>query len=36
MEVIIRPTAESAAAELQGSEYYRWVFATEPEWAEFR
>jgi hypothetical protein len=25
-----------AAAELQGSEYYRWVFATEPEWAEFR
>jgi glucosamine-6-phosphate deaminase len=27
---------EEAAAELQGSEYYRWVFATEPEWAEFR
>ena len=27
---------EDAAADLQGSEYYRWVFATEPEWAEFR
>jgi glucosamine-6-phosphate deaminase len=27
---------EAAAANLQGTEYYRWVFATEPEWAEFR
>jgi glucosamine-6-phosphate deaminase len=27
---------EDAAADLQGSEYYRWVFATEPEWAAFR
>jgi glucosamine-6-phosphate deaminase len=27
---------EAAATALQGIEYYRWVFATEPEWAEFR
>ena len=27
---------EAAAAELQGVEYYRWIFANEPEWAEFR
>jgi glucosamine-6-phosphate deaminase len=27
---------EAAATELQGTEYYRWIFATEPEWAEFR
>ena len=25
-----------AAAELQGAEYYRWVFGNEPEWAEFQ
>jgi len=25
-----------AAAELQGTEYYRWVFGNEPEWAEFQ
>lgn len=27
---------EEAAAELQGKDYYRWIFANEPEWAEFR
>jgi len=27
---------ESAAAQLQGREYYDFVFANEPEWAEFR
>jgi glucosamine-6-phosphate deaminase len=27
---------EPAASELQGGAYYRWVFANEPEWAEFR
>lgn len=27
---------EAAATALQGTEYYRWIFATEPEWAEFR
>jgi glucosamine-6-phosphate deaminase len=27
---------EEAAAELKGIEYYRWVFANEPEWAEFQ
>jgi len=27
---------EEAAAELQGTDYYRWIFANEPEWAEFR
>ena len=27
---------EDAASGLQGSEYYRWIFANEPEWAEFR
>lgn len=27
---------EAAASELQGGAYYRWVFANEPEWAEFR
>lgn len=27
---------EPAAARLQGTEYYRWIFATEPEWHEFR
>lgn len=26
---------ESAAANLQGIEYYRWIFENEPEWAEF-
>jgi glucosamine-6-phosphate deaminase len=25
-----------AASQLQGADYYRWVFANEPEWAEFR
>jgi glucosamine-6-phosphate deaminase len=27
---------EAAASRLQGVEYYRWIFANEPEWAEFR
>jgi glucosamine-6-phosphate deaminase len=27
---------EAAAARLQGQEYYRWIFASEPEWAPFR
>jgi glucosamine-6-phosphate deaminase len=27
---------ESAAGRLEGSEYYRRIFATEPEWEEFR
>jgi glucosamine-6-phosphate deaminase len=27
---------EEAASQLQGAEYYRWIFANEPEWAEFR
>lgn len=27
---------EAAAAELQGREYYYWIFRNEPEWAEFR
>lgn len=27
---------ELAAKELQGGDYYRWVFANEPEWEEFR
>jgi len=27
---------ESAAAGLQGTEYYRWIFENEPEWQEFR
>ncbi len=27
---------EAAAAKLQGAEYYRWIFANEPEWGEFR
>jgi glucosamine-6-phosphate deaminase len=27
---------EAAASELQGCAYYHWVFANEPEWAEFR
>ena len=27
---------ESAATKLQGSDYYRWVFANEPEWQEFQ
>lgn len=27
---------EDAAAQLQGQDYYRWVFRNEPEWAEFR
>jgi glucosamine-6-phosphate deaminase len=26
----------AAASQLQGADYYRWVFANEPEWAEFR
>lgn len=26
----------SAAAHLQGVEYYRWIFENEPEWADFR
>lgn len=27
---------QAAADKLQGSDYYRWVFANEPEWQEFR
>ncbi len=27
---------EEAASRLQGSAYYRWIFANEPEWADFR
>ena len=27
---------EAAAAQLQEQEYYRWLFANEPEWAAFR
>ncbi len=27
---------EHAATRLQAQEYYRWIFATEPEWAEYR
>ncbi len=27
---------QSAAAQLQGTAYYRWIFNNEPEWAEFR
>ena len=27
---------EDAAVELQGQEYYRWVFEHEPEWQAFR
>ena len=27
---------ESAATKLQGANYYRWVFANEPEWQEFQ
>jgi glucosamine-6-phosphate deaminase len=27
---------EAASAGLQGKDYYRWIFANEPEWQEFR
>jgi len=27
---------EAAASRLQGTDYYRWIFENEPEWAEFR
>lgn len=27
---------ESAARQLQGADYYRWIFANEPEWTEFQ
>jgi glucosamine-6-phosphate deaminase len=27
---------EDAAVKLQAQDYYRWIFATEPEWAEYR
>ena len=27
---------EAAAAKLQGTDYYRWIFATEPEWEPYR
>ncbi|MEI7731245.1 MAG: glucosamine-6-phosphate deaminase [Verrucomicrobiota bacterium] len=27
---------EAAASRLQGTEYYRWIFANEPEWAEYQ
>jgi glucosamine-6-phosphate deaminase len=27
---------EAAASKLRGTDYYRWIFQNEPEWAEFR
>ncbi|MFA6546286.1 MAG: hypothetical protein WCS99_17840 [Limisphaerales bacterium] len=27
---------EAAAAKLQGVDYYRWIFANEPEWEPYR
>jgi glucosamine-6-phosphate deaminase len=27
---------EAAASQLQGAEYYRWIFENEPEWEEYR
>jgi hypothetical protein len=27
---------EAAAADLQGIEYYHWIFRNEPEWADFQ
>jgi glucosamine-6-phosphate deaminase len=27
---------EAAGANLQGADYYRWIFAHEPEWEPFR
>lgn len=27
---------EAAATELEGTDYYRWIFQNEPEWAEYR
>ena len=27
---------EAAAAELQGKEYYNWIFENEPEWEPYR
>ena len=27
---------EAAAAQLKEKEYYRWIFANEPEWEEYR
>jgi len=27
---------EEAAAELKGTDYYRWIFANEPEWEDYR
>jgi glucosamine-6-phosphate deaminase len=27
---------EAAASKLEGSDYYRWIFANEPEWEEYR
>jgi nitric oxide reductase large subunit len=27
---------EAAASKLQAADYYRWIFANEPEWEEFR
>jgi glucosamine-6-phosphate deaminase len=27
---------QAAASQLQGQDYYRWIFDNEPEWAEFR
>lgn len=27
---------EAASGQLQGAEYYRWIFENEPEWSEFR
>jgi glucosamine-6-phosphate deaminase len=27
---------EAAAGKLQAADYYRWIFANEPEWEEFR
>jgi glucosamine-6-phosphate deaminase len=28
-------TDEAAATELEGRDYYRWIFANEPEWQNF-
>ena len=27
---------EAAAADLEGREYYQWIYDSEPEWKEFR
>ncbi len=27
---------EAAASKLEGADYYRWIFANEPEWKEYQ